>query len=274
MFTHPVLGKPPKPPTSKLPPGHSEEFRGSGSYVGRHHRLRRKDEQKTVSSDIHRMVQKTLPKISGDWDRSPVGAPGSQQPSEGPVTSVPGVQTRDNTDHKPLPSLPSLPSIPGSPSYPDDQAASPLMDRVGEDRDQAKVPVYPSKHRFEKNRCTQTFAWQNPGTHSTVPQTIPGHSDQGHGGHHRSTLSLHEGHGKSHTSASVRIRYSQVPAKMRVVSATQSEPAVEVSRKWKEDCGFLRCQMLRRQFQEGDEQYQLWGRYPCHHVDPSVMLDD
>jgi hypothetical protein len=78
---------------------------------------------------------------------------------------------------------------------------------------------------------------------------------------------------KPNTSGSMRIRYSKEP-KEPVISKTQSEPSFEVARKWKEDCQCLRCQMLKREFKEGDSHYGLWGRYPCHRVDPTVMLDD
>ena len=107
----------------------------------------------------------------------------------------------------------------------------------------------------------------NSSTKRTTGLTKGGHSDLGHA----------SGHGgapdKPHTSGSVRIRYSKAP-KDTAISETQSEPSFEINRKWKENCRCLRCQMLKRQFQEGDSHYGLWGRYPCHYVDPSVMLDD
>ena len=57
-------------------------------------------------------------------------------------------------------------------------------------------------------------------------------------------------------------------------SDTRSEGNYFIARKWKENCDCLRCQMLRREYKEGDDHYSLWGQYPCHNLDHSITLDD
>lgn len=37
-------------------------------------------------------------------------------------------------------------------------------------------------------------------------------------------------------------------------------------KKWRESCKCMRCEMMKRQFQEGDAHYTKWGIYPCQNT--------
>ena len=64
------------------------------------------------------------------------------------------------------------------------------------------------------------------------------------------------------------------PSTRSDISDTKSEGNYFHGRKWKEDCDCLRCAMLRRRWQDGDDSYSLWGQYPCHRLENNVMMDD
>lgn len=50
----------------------------------------------------------------------------------------------------------------------------------------------------------------------------------------------------------------------RFHSGGKSRQGRELGQKWRDDCDCLRCDIMRRQYMEGDiSSYQNWGNYPC-----------
>jgi hypothetical protein len=48
-----------------------------------------------------------------------------------------------------------------------------------------------------------------------------------------------------------------------------------IDQKWRDDCDCLRCDIIRRQFAEGDfKSYQNWGNYPCMKLSKSRASSD
>lgn len=48
-----------------------------------------------------------------------------------------------------------------------------------------------------------------------------------------------------------------------------------IDKKWRDDCDCLRCDIIRRQFAEGDfESYKNWGNYPCMKLSKSRASSD
>ncbi|KAL8595853.1 hypothetical protein ACOMHN_012271 [Nucella lapillus] len=309
-FLSPCPRKPPLAPPSQAG---SAGFH-KGGYVNRYklqqQRIRTLNQLEN-SSEAKKKVHRSLPKINNGPEKENlviravkrsntlgvIKLPGVKAPTNHPAVPPPPAPNRKslpvktyylrtNPEHTSFisKSLPSLPSIQGSPSYTEHRRQIPLTDRPPPHHaDRLKLPGFPAKHRFQSIvsqkhlhrdptdllKSAQADQDSNPKTNSRLPPTLKAlPTDRGP----RLPADPHAQE-KPHTSGSLRIRYSKAPSE-GVISETQSEPSFEVSRKWKEDCQCLRCQMLKRQFREGDSHYTLWGRYPCHNVDPSVMLDD
>ncbi|XP_046354744.2 uncharacterized protein LOC124134117 [Haliotis rufescens] len=176
-------------------------------------------------------------------------------------------------------SLPSLPSIPGSPG-PIQANTSPIEvspDNEASPEPQTKPVVIPSKHRYEViafQKTIHTEKHENGGT--------------GHPGKFRKHNLYHldespqksarEEDGKKQEDIPPLVIKAPIKHKRRLrrsdhVSDAKSDGAL-AHRKWKENCGCLRCQMIKRHWSEGDSQYKIWGEYPCHHVDPKAVADE
>ncbi|XP_067664823.1 uncharacterized protein [Haliotis asinina] len=176
-------------------------------------------------------------------------------------------------------SLPSLPSIPGSPG-PIQANASPVEvspDNEVASEPQSKPVVIPSKHRYE------VIAFQK-----TIHTEKHENSGFGHPGKFRKHTLYHldespqksarEEDGRKQVDIPRLVIKAPVKPKRRPHRSNQGSDAQSdgalAHRKWKENCGCLRCQMIKRYWSEGDSQYKIWGEYPCHHVDPKAVADD
>ncbi|XP_035825462.1 uncharacterized protein LOC106011644 [Aplysia californica] len=189
-------------------------------------------------------------------------------------------------------SLSSLPSIPGSPSV--DQSISPSSDREYE----FKGTAFPAKHRYQKIAFQKTLHAEKTSADDLTLGASLGQNEKGksnrfegvyrnalprrphrHHPHHagssepETARSLIDGEPPKSSSTLSHVRMRRY-SKESSISDTRSEGNYLVAKKWKDDCDCLRCQMLRRQYKEGDEQYKLWGQYPCHRVDHAIRLDD
>ena len=175
-------------------------------------------------------------------------------------------------------SLSSLPSIPGSPSV--DQGVSPISERQW-DFTGSSFP----KHKYQKISVQKTIhGGSDPnlsasgsvkdekvkhhfeGTYrNALPRRPVKHRDD------KNKLTVEEPPKSNSTMSHVRMRR---PSKADSISDTRSEGNYMLRKKWKDDCECLRCQMLRRQYKDGDDAYSGWGQYPCHRMEPAIMLDD
>ena len=202
-------------------------------------------------------------------------------------------------------SLSNLPSIPGSP--PPVQRASPDLVLSND----YKFQPFPGRHRYQKIAFQKTIhtdkgyssgeetdrsinEFPNKNTTDTLKaiynNVMPAHAKRVRRSSNVKFSSSEKDamSGIDNTSESGRDRLDIPPKSSSTLSFgrhrkypkdvgfsdTRSEGNYFVARKWKEDCDCLRCQMLRREYKEGDEHYSLWGQYPCHRMDPSITLDD
>ncbi|GFN80365.1 hypothetical protein PoB_000687100 [Plakobranchus ocellatus] len=197
-------------------------------------------------------------------------------------------------------SLSSLPSIPGSP--PTGQHISPDLALSSD----YKFQPFPGKHRYQKiafqktihvdkgslsgdetDRSNKDYANKNTGDTLKViyNNVMPSHSKR----FKRNSVkppapekymdaTAEDGFDRldipPQSSSTLSFGRHRRFSKESGISDTRSEGNYFAARKWKDNCECLRCQMLRREFKEGDEHYSLWGQYPCHRIDHSITLDD
>ncbi|XP_046582571.1 uncharacterized protein LOC124289941 [Haliotis rubra] len=176
-------------------------------------------------------------------------------------------------------SLPSLPSIPGSPG-PIQANASPAEASPDNEvalEPQSKPVVIPSKHRYEviafqKTIHTEKHENGGIGNHGKFRKHTLYHLDES------PQKSAREEDGKKQVDIpplmiKAPVKHKRRPRRSEHSSDANSDGAL-AHRKWKENCGCLRCQMIKRYWSEGDSQYKIWGEYPCHHVDPKAVADE
>ncbi|GFR98552.1 hypothetical protein ElyMa_006352900 [Elysia marginata] len=204
-------------------------------------------------------------------------------------------------------SLSSLPSIPGSPPAAG-QRASPDAVMAND----YKFQAFPGRHRYQKiafqktihgdkasSSGDETDRSNNDFQHKNTADTLKAIYNNVMPSHARcirrsnkvkfSTSEKDALSGVDVTSESGADRFDVPPKSSSTLSFgrhkrhskdasgfsdTRSEGNYFIARKWKENCECLRCQMLRREYKEGDEHYSLWGQYPCHNLDHSITLDD
>ena len=186
-------------------------------------------------------------------------------------------------------SLPSLPSIPGSP-HPMHAAMTPSPEA-----DESELPVHtkpvliPSKHRFEVIAFQKTIHQEKAELQTLIPAR-----DKKKSSYHLDALPVSPLNSETEEKPVFQKLHREREIKnLRPVLAakpplgrqrrrfrnerfcdSKSDGDIHIKKKWKDHCGCLRCQMIKRQWQEGDELYKVWGNYPCHHIDPAAMADD
>ncbi|RUS82037.1 hypothetical protein EGW08_010193 [Elysia chlorotica] len=203
-------------------------------------------------------------------------------------------------------SLSSLPSIPGSPPTAGQRASPDLV--LSNDY---KFQAFPGRHRYQKiafqktihidkalssgdetDRSNKDFPRVNSNDtlKAIYNNVMPSHGKRVRRSHNvkfsasekdaMSGVDMMSDSGQDRldvppkSSSTLSFGRHRRQSKQSDFSDTRSEGNYFMARKWKENCECLRCQMLRREFKEGDEHYSLWGQYPCHNLDHSIMLDD
>lgn len=121
------------------------------------------------------------------------------------------------------------------------------------------------KHRFEKFSHTKTISTRKQ---QDVYNVKDGQSLEQSGIYQINFNSINEG--DNDTVPKENIKNS---AKSRHALEKDSIGRVSRRQKWRDNCKCMRCEIMKRQFQEGDMHYSKWGIYPCQQLNRKKYFD-